>query len=132
MYQEGRVSIVKCKTCMDSFPVFTFVADTDMLTSGCVALSAKGNKIILTMQATNETDSEVENRIGSNYKMVPVRYLDNGPSPVGMSFQEFRKVYRPRKAVYSCLSCGSDSEIVKTETKEQFLTYGKIEVTNYS
>jgi hypothetical protein len=132
MYQEGEITIVQCKKCKESFPVFTFVADTDMVTIGCTSLSAKGDKIALTMQQPNETDSSIEARVGSGYKMVQVRYVGNSPSQKGMSFQDFRKNYKPATPIYSCINCYSDTEALKTETKEQFLTYGTIEVVNGS
>lgn len=132
MYEEGEIQVAKCKKCGESFPVFIFVADTDMVTTGCVSLTGKGNKIVLTMQTASESGQETEVRVGLGYKMVQVRYLDEGPSAKGMSFQEFRKVYKPPTPIYSCISCGSDSEVIKTETKSQFLTYGNIEVVNGS
>lgn len=132
MYQKGEVTIAQCKKCKETFPVFTFVADTDMATMGCISLSAKGNKIALTMQQSNETDSNIEARVGSGYKVVRVRYEDNNPSTKGMSFQAFRKVYKPATPIYSCINCCSDSETLKTETKEQFLASGTIEVVNGS
>ena len=132
MYQEGEIIISKCKKCRESFPVFSFVADTDMVTFGCVALTGKGNKIALTMQGANETDSETETRIGSEYKIVQVRYINEEFSAKGISFQEFRKVYNPPIPIYSCIYCGADAETIKTETKDQFLAYGKIEVVNVS
>ena len=84
------------------------------------------------MQQPNETVLDIEARVGSGYKVVSVRYNDNIPSAKGMSFQGFRKAYKPPMPIYSCINCGSDSEAIKTETKEQFLTYGTIEVVNGS
>jgi hypothetical protein len=132
MYQEGDVRIVQCKKCKETFPVFTFVADTDMVTMGCISLSAKGNKIALTMQQSNEKDSNLEARVGFGYKIVAVRYEDKNPSAKGVSFQDFLKTYKPATSIYSCINCGSDSEFLKFETKEQFLTYGTIKVVNDS
>ena len=128
MYQEGQIAIAKCNKCGQTFPVFTFVANTDMVTTGCVALTGPGNKIVLAEQTENEVESEIEARIGSGYKIVKARFIDKGPSAKGMSFQEFRNVYKPPIPIYSCINCGDDSDVIKTETKEQFLVYGKIEV----
>jgi hypothetical protein len=132
MYQEGEVTIAQCQKCKETFPVFTFFADTDMVTIGCTSLTAKGNKIALTMQKPNEANSDIEARIGSGYKVILVRYDDKNLSNINMSFQTFLQKYKPAKPVYTCINCGSDSEAIKIETKEQFLTYGTIKVVNGS
>ena len=122
------MTIARCGTCGESFPVFTFCADTDMLTVGCIALTAPGHRLALTMQRPNERLGEIEARVGRGYKVVGVRYVDSSPVAHGMSFQEFRKLYHPPEPVYRCISCSSDSSHERVETKEQFLTHGHIEV----
>jgi hypothetical protein len=129
MYQEGKISIVKCKSCGEEFAAFTFVAVTDMVTSGCVALTGYGFKIALTMQKGNERIEEIESRIGSGYKIVSVKFVKIS-IPDGLSFQEFSKLDNPYNAIYSCIRCGSDSYVIRTEEKEKFLTYGEIEVVD--
>ena len=113
MYQEGQIAIAKCKKCDEEFPVFTFVADTDMLTLGCVALTGPGNKIVIAKRSADEENSEIEARIGGGYKIVQVRYIDKGPSAKGISFREFRKIYQPPVPIYSCINCGSDSDVIR-------------------
>ncbi|WP_025565855.1 hypothetical protein [Psychromonas sp. SP041] len=129
MYQSGEVSISECNECGEVFPIFTFVADTDMVTNGCVALTGADNSIVLTMSRANESISDIENRIGSNHKIVRATYV-NEPANNRVSFQEFRKTYKPAKPIYTCISCGGKSTVIKHQTKEQFLTYGKIQVIN--
>jgi hypothetical protein len=131
MYQEGEISIAQCSKCQESFPVFTFVADTDMVTSGCVALTGLDKSIALTMQAVNESNEQLEARAGSNYKVILVRYQET-PIPKGLSFQEFRKLYKPPTSIYTCIYCGCDSKTINHETKEQFLSHGKIEILHGS
>ncbi|MES2875695.1 MAG: hypothetical protein V4708_18360 [Bacteroidota bacterium] len=128
MYQDGEVNIVKCRKCGTSFPVFIFVADTDTVTNGCVALSAPKNRIALTMQRLNESIEELELRIGSDYRVARVSFNEVASSAKGFSFQQFMKNYKPTIPTYSCIVCGAESEIIKTETKENFLTYGSIQV----
>ncbi len=59
MYQSGEVSISECNShVVKYFPCllkyFPFVADTDMVTNGCVALTGPDNSIILTMSGANK------------------------------------------------------------------------------
>ncbi len=131
MYQEGEITIAECSECKEAFPVFTFVADTDMVTSGCIALTSKDKKIALSMQSNNETQKEIESRVGSTFKIVAVRH-ESDKSNQGESFQQFLKTYKPAKAIYTCIYCGSSAYGMKTETKEQFLTHGELEVINGS
>ncbi|MGL1958648.1 MAG: hypothetical protein OCD00_15180 [Colwellia sp.] len=127
MYQEGEISICRCSKCDGEFPVFTFVADTDMVTSGCVALSGKNNSIIITMCNPNESVKAIESRVGLNHKVVEVSYENNNVGKIG-TFQEFRKNYKPATPLYRCINCGSIAKVVKHETKKQFTTYGNIAV----
>lgn len=127
MYQEGEIEISKCQRCHEMFPVFTFVADTDMLTAGCVALTALGNRIALTEQRPDETINEIEARVGVGFKSVSVYYIDTPIKP-NLSFSEFRKRYKPPMPIYSCIKCGGNSKVVRKETRKEFLGYGTITV----
>jgi hypothetical protein len=129
MYQSGEVSISECNKCGEVFPVFIFVADTDMVTNGCVALTGPDNSIVLTLIKPDESLTELENHIGLNHKVVHATYV-NEPINKKASFQEFRKTYKPAKPIYTCISCGGESTVIKHQTKEQFLSYGKIQVIN--
>lgn len=60
MYQEGEISICECTKCGVNFPVFTFVADTDMVTTGCIALPGPHNNIALTMCGLDESIEAIE------------------------------------------------------------------------
>jgi len=131
MYQEGEISIVECSKCGESFPDFTFVADSDMLTIDCVALTGKDKSIVLTKRGSDEGCTEIESRIGFDFSIVKVRHVKQ-PTIGGMSFKKFRKQYKPPQAIYSCIYCGADSFVTKKETKEQFLSHGNIKVLNDS
>jgi hypothetical protein len=128
MYEGGYISEVKCGSCSETFPVFTFSADTDMLTHGCVALTGMQRKdIVLTMMQQGETTENIKLRIGLNYKIVAIRY-EQIARETSCSFQDFLKTYRPLKATYSCIYCEGDCVEIFEESKEEFLTRGIIEV----
>ncbi|UTW45414.1 hypothetical protein KFE80_00315 [bacterium SCSIO 12696] len=129
MYQEGEITISQCAKCGNKFPVFTFVADTDMVTAGCVALTGLSNSIVLTMCEPNEGIEAIEARVGSSHKVVRVTYKNTPTNNVG-SFQEFLKNHKPATPIYTCIYCGGNAKAIKHETKEQFLRYGNIEVLN--
>ncbi|WP_346837041.1 hypothetical protein [Microbulbifer sp. SAOS-129_SWC] len=102
-----------------------------MVTVGCIALTASGNRVLLTEQMPEESVSELEERVGEGFKSVPVRYIEHPVDP-GLSFQEFRKLYKAPEPIYSCISCGGDSRVIEKKTKEEFLTDGTIEVREIS
>ena len=129
MYQEGEISISECTKCGDNFPVFTFVADTDMVTTGCVALTGPKNSIVLTMFGPDESIEAVEAKVGLSHKVVRASYEEE-PTNKAESFQEFLKTYKPAKPIYTCIHCGGNAHVIKQETKELFLGYGNIKVLN--
>jgi len=130
MYQDGDIDITECRKCNESFPVFIFSGDTDMITMGCIALTGLKKDIVLTQQKFSESKSEIESRIGSGYKKVDVRYADNSKAKAGMLFQEFRKADKPLTPIYTCIYCGADSIVKYHESKEQFLVHSEIKVIN--
>ena len=96
-----------------------------MPTLGCVALTGLDKNIVLTLQSPQETESEIEDRIGANYKIVKVRY-EQGITSRGISFQEFSKVYKPPTPIYTCIYCAGDSYLIRSEQKTEFLGHHKI------
>ncbi len=131
MYQEGEIEISQCGNCHATFPVFVFVADTDMVTIDCIALTASENRVLLTEQMPEESVSDVEERVGEGFKVVTVRYIEYPVDP-GLSFQEFRKRHKAPEPIYSCPSCGGDSQVIEKKTKEEFVENGTIEVREAS
>lgn len=123
MYEEGEITKAKCTSCGESFPVFTFIADTDMPTIGCLSFTTTSKSIILAQQLPGESLSTIEERIGPNVHHVFVRYKGE-VAPCGLSFQEFRKVYKPPTPIYRCIYCGGDALGTHTVSKEQFLACG--------
>jgi DNA-directed RNA polymerase subunit M/transcription elongation factor TFIIS len=132
MYQEGEIRVCECERCGERFPDFTFVADTDMVTIGCVSLTAPGHRVALTEQRPGESMVEVEERIGAGFRSVPVRFTTSSTSKTSLSFQQLRKQYKPPVPIFSCIKCGGDSHVIRNESKEEFLRYGTIEVYEIS
>lgn len=128
MHDQGDITLVQCIKCRESFPVFVFSGETDMLTSGCAALTGAAEKdIVITYQAASESDVQLEQRIGNGYKVVAVFFeKQNSEATTSGSFQSFLKNYIPPKAVYQCIYCGSNTEIIGQESKEEFLLHGKL------
>ena len=129
MYQEGEISISECTKCGENFPVFIFVADTDMITTGCVALTGPSNSIVLTMRSPEESIEVIEAKVGSSHKVVRASY-EKEPAKKASSFQAFLKTYKPAIPVYTCIHCGGNARLIRRETKSQFLSYGNIKVLN--
>lgn len=129
VYQQGEIIIAECTKYVETFPVFIFVADTDMVTDGCIALTGTDNSIVLTMHNHNESIEEVEARVGSNHRVVSVTYKHE-PNENKSSFQDFLKTHKPPTEIYTCIYCGGNSKVLKCETKQQFLSYGNIKVMN--
>ena len=132
MYEGGYISEVKCENCGESFPVFTFSADTDMVTHGCVALTGAQRKdIVLTMMRPDETSDDINRRVGGGYKVIDIEY-DKVTNNATGSFQEFLKTYKPAKAIYKCIYCDGRGSSIKEESKEEFMAHGTIEVRDAS
>ena len=128
MYQEGEINIIKCDSCGEEFPDFIFVADTDMVTYGCLSLTNKNKEIALTLAGEAESIKDVEERIGQGFHVLEVEYEDRTPSTKGQSFQDFLKTYKPPLPIYHCIYCHSKAFVNRTETKDQFLSHGVIRV----
>ncbi|MDB5987172.1 MAG: hypothetical protein JWR16_2225 [Nevskia sp.] len=107
---------LKSESTGKQFPAVLFSADTDMVTAGWVALtSLEKQEIVVTeltpdeYRATANGSSgylQVEKRINAALGRADlkcpwfVRAEGSGPSGKGLSFQEFRKIYRPPVIYY--------------------------------
>lgn len=133
MYEGGDILEVKCEDCGQSFPAFTFTADTDMVTHGCVALTGTQRKdIVLTMMRPGETAEDINRRIGLSYKIVDIE-REQARNKATASFQDFLKTYQPAKAIYKCIyCCNGHGMAIKGESKCEFMAHGTIEVRDAS
>jgi hypothetical protein len=128
MYEGGYVTQVKCEDCSRSFPVFTFSADTDMVTNGCIALTGREHQdIVLTMMRPSESPEDVNRRIGLGYKVVEVEYKP-AKNKTTSGFQDFLKSYQPPRVMYKCIYCEGTGAAIKEESKAEFMTHGTIQV----
>jgi len=119
------------------FPTVLFSADTDMATAGWESLTSISRHEVVVTQLTAEefratardpsTYVQVENRVnatlGRDDLRVPwlVRVEERGPQGAGLSFQEFRKVYRPPRLLYrDILALDSLAEEQSRVSREEF------------
>jgi len=123
------------------FPMAQFSGDTDMVTAGWVSLtSISCHEIVVTQLTAEESQAsasepsayvQVENRVnaalGRDDLRIPwlVRIEERGSQAVGLSFQEFRKVYRPPRLLYrDILAPDSLSEELSRVSREEFESSG--------
>lgn len=119
------------------FPIAQFSGDTDMVTAGWISLTSTERTEIVVTQLTAEEYGvkakdptrylQAEQRVNSALKRVDLRCIwlvraeQVGPSGKGLSFQEFRKVYRPPKLLYrDIFSSTSLAEVVNRATRAEF------------
>ena len=128
----GYVTQVRCASCTEHFPVFTFSADTDMVTYGYISLTNLETKDIGVVSAAS----------GENYQALVSRAsVEFGPKfcfsaplikpakgKAGVSFQEFLKSYEPPVISYSCIFCSGVASAVGIETVLEFRSHNSVEV----
>ncbi len=128
----GYVTQARCAACAECFPVFTFSADTDMVTYGYISMTNLKTKDIGVVSAAS----------GENYEALVARAsVAFGPgfgfsAPLikpangnaGVSFQEFLKSYQPPVVSYSCIFCSGVASAVGTETVPEFRSHSSVEV----
>jgi len=143
---EGLIGILICRECGQASPRMIFVGDTDMATAGLVSLtSVAANEIVICeaepAEWSDETGQRLEARINTALSRDDLRFLrllcvEETVFPAGLSFQEFRKVYRAPRLTYSCPKCGvgeivSDREITPSEYRSeggQLTVLGELEL----
>lgn len=123
------------------FPIVQFSGDTDMVTAGWVSLTSIERPEIIVTQLTaeecrltgegSERDLQVERRVNRTLNRSDLRcsWLARveqvGPDGMGLSFQEFRKVYQPPKLSFrDILSEGALAEEVGRVTLAEFRLSG--------
>ena len=123
------------------FPIVMFTADTDMVTMGWVSLTSTESLEIVITQATpdelrrlpvcDEGYLQVESRINKALSRSDLRssWMTSaekaGPIPPGLSFQEFRKVYRPPKLFFrDIFNPNGIAEVISEIERSQFESEG--------
>lgn len=132
---EGTVLRLRCDVCGSSFAHFVFSGEDDLETAGlCSASSCVQDEIVITQTDAREwrdlADGDVasvERRLArelarDDLKVIAVRRVeDHANEAAGMSFAEFRKVYRPPTLIYSCACCAQgESRMVEEITVSAF------------
>ena len=131
----GTVLRLRCESCKATFPHFLFSGEVDAGTMGlCSASSCDQNQVVLVEAEPSEWSdfegiavSSIESRLASELARddlrVPrlLKVERDESSPVGVSFRDFRKAYRPPVSVYSCACCrDGESRAVSEMSVDEF------------
>ncbi len=133
----GSVLILRCEN-GSTFPHFQPSGDTDVETAGIGSLtSCDKNEIVLAEMTSREWTSieksgaeEFEKRISRELKRDDLRFVhllraeERAPESKAMSFQDFRKAYRPPILVFSCACADGESRVTKEMSMEEFRASG--------
>ena len=121
------------------FPTVLFSADTDMATMGWWCLTSAARHEIVVTQLTGDEDRAgpelagpmIEERLNAALRRNDlratwlVRVEKQGPDATGLTFQEFRKTYRPPRLFYRDIFHPTGvAEEVSRVTKEEFERHG--------
>lgn len=115
----GTVLKLGCQQCGATFPHFVFSGDTDMATVGlCSASSCARDALVLfEVEAAEWRDfalgevAAIEERLarqfpGEALRLVQLLRVESDDSAAkGMSFRDFKKVYKAPVLVYACICC---------------------------
>jgi hypothetical protein len=128
MIVDGEIKQALCRKCGEAFPVYIFIGDTDMVTAGWFAFTGVRDKdIVLAEFSQAEVAAGLDGLVGPDYKHVGISYQKQA-SLGALSFHEFLKLRKPPVATYECIYCGGPASETKTESRENFLSHGKISV----
>jgi hypothetical protein len=131
MFSDGQIKHVQCKGCGESFPVYVFVADTDMVTNGWVSFTGtEGKDIVLAELSAAEARTDLSGVMGPGYKHVKITFQEQTFTPDSERFQDFLKVYKPPIATYECIYCGGSASETCSESQQDFMAHGKISTRN--
>jgi hypothetical protein len=134
--QHPETTIVWLRDDDGFFPYALFSGDTDMATDGWVAFTSRaGNEVVLAYLTASELSSgdsglaEALNRIHLELRRddlfyTRVRFEREGPSGKGLSFAEFRQVYRPMRALYTARSGIGEAVRIREESLANFVASG--------
>jgi hypothetical protein len=117
---------------MSPHPIFS--GDTDMATTGLASLTSSTANEIAVFEAepaewSDQTGSSIEVRINKllgrdDLRFVQLIRAEEISYPEGVSFQDFRKLYREPRLIYSCPKCGvgeavSDRSLTLSEYRDE-------------
>lgn len=112
----GSVAMVTCQTCHGSLPVFEFELESDLGAIGlCSAAECNGLNLVIAEVNIHEWQAmqdgklrTLPDRIGGfeRFHVLHIKRIERSPDPpVGISFSEYRKIYKPSVVIYSCPCC---------------------------
>lgn len=121
---RGSVAIVTCQACQASLPLFEFEVESDTGAVGlCSATRCNGSDIVIAETTLEEWKAMQSGELStlplrlsgfSDFHVLHIKRIEKSPAPpAGISFAEFRSLYKPPVVVYACPCC-TDGEAIKT------------------
>lgn len=113
---RGSVVIVTCRACQASLPLFEFEVESDTGAIGlCSAARCNGLDVVIAETTADEWAamqsgelSTLPTRLGrfGDFSVLHIMRVERSPDPpAGISFSEYRKIYKPPVVVYACPCC---------------------------
>jgi hypothetical protein len=136
---EGAIQRLHCDNCGSVFHAFLFSGEEDGDTAGlcCAAVCNQKNIVVIVEMDASEWNefahgvfSSLEDRIRTQFnfrdlKVVRLLRVEPGSTSPGLSFEEFRKVYKPPSAIYSCVCCDvGEGRVYEEVAVKEFLSSG--------
>lgn len=118
-FVDGKIWKLRCQTCGAVFPHFVFSGESDSLTDGLFsASSCKKNEVVIVEADSAEWSDFVragavgiEKRLARQLARDDLRILRllrierEKSAGAGLSFNDFKKAYKPPALIYSCVCC---------------------------
>lgn len=133
---EGEIELVECSACGASFPTFVFSGDMDSVTFGLEAATSVEPPFVVLGELNEDELSagyspgrelfakRMGRLFGALLTALEVARWVEGPSGEGMTFQQFRQVYRPSEPIYRCPKCGEEATVRAKRTPAGFVSEG--------
>jgi hypothetical protein len=116
---RGSVRIVACQACNKKIPIFNFESETDVGAIGLYSAAQCNNFNLVIAETTLDEWKKIESEKLSffpsrlneylnlrNFYILHIKRIEEGPKiKPGLSFSDFRKLYKSPTVVYSCPCC---------------------------
>lgn len=137
-YVEGDIDVLGCKACGATIAVFKFAGDSDTATEGLLSAgTADGRTIVIGESTSMEWKTfgaggeriaadrfQEESGVGDLHIPLLKRW-EGGVTPVGVTFDVFRKMYRPPDAIYACGACDEgEAAVMEKHAPKDFVAAG--------
>lgn len=126
---RGAVKMLVCQSCDSKIPLFAFDSETDVDAVGlCSATQCNDLRVAIAEVTLDEWmqmasgalthlpsrlihDSEIK-----DFRVLHIKRIERGPAPpAGLSFSEFRKLYKPPVVIYACPWCDAGDAVESQE-----------------